>query len=135
MAVVPFPSRQGGGGFAMHAGWAFSRRVAILLDVGMSGGFSGDSFGEHTGALVVRCWPTSRVRVEAGPASAQLVGHYEDAMTTDLNGSGVHAAVGGSLMRRPRWTLDIGARFESIRYDGFRSSKVQLTLGASRLPS
>jgi len=49
-------------------------------------------------------------------------------------GYGVRTAAGFSVLDKPRWTLDLQARFGTLRFDGFRATSVSVGLSASRRP-
>ena len=134
--VVPFPESEGAAGLSMHAGYAFNRRVAVLLQVGVASGVSTAAFNHATGAFVVRYWPASRLWLEAGPAFGDLGYGYEDSVVRSgaIKGSGFHGSAGVSVMRRAKWSLDVEARFSSIGYEGFRANTATFAIGASRLP-
>ena len=130
--VVPFAS-QGAGGFSMHAGYAFNSRVALLTDVGVWAG----NFNECVGGFLLRVWPTSRVWVEAGPAFGDLAYAYENSVvrTGSLTGTGFSAVAGVSVVRHPRFSLDLEARLSRVTYEaGFRVNTFTVQLGASRVP-
>jgi hypothetical protein len=134
--VVPFPDSEGAGGLWMHAGYAFNRRVALLLQVGVASSASSAAFNQATGAFVVRFWPASRLWLEAGPAFGDLGYGYEDSVVRSgaVKGSGFHGSAGVSVLRRAKWSLDLEARFNSIGYEGFRANTATFAIGASRLP-
>jgi hypothetical protein len=134
--VVPLPAREGAGSLSMAGGYAFNRRVAVLVDVEVAGGLSAADFNHAVGSFVVRYWPISRLWAEAGPAFGDL-GYGMDNSTVrsgSITGDGIHGSAGLLILRRPKWSLDLQARFSTIWYDGFRASTVTLALGASKLP-
>jgi opacity protein-like surface antigen len=134
--VVPLPAGEGAGGLSMHAGYAVSRRVAILLDVGIAGGLDESDFNHAVGAFVVRVWPASRIWLEAGPAVGDLGYGAEGSVVKgqSITGTGVAGRAGVSVLRRPTWSLDLEARYSRIGYDGFRADTLTFGIGASRLP-
>jgi hypothetical protein len=69
--LVAFPAAETSAGFSFHLGYAFSRRVALLLEAELVGGVE-SGFSTAMGGVVVRYWPTSRLWLEAGPASGDL---------------------------------------------------------------
>jgi len=134
--IVPLPAHEGAGGFSMHAGYAFNRRVAVLMDLGICGGLSSADFNHAVGALLVRFRPTSRLWLEAGPALGDL-GYGSDntvVRSGAITGTGLQGTAGVSVVRRAKWSLDIKAGFSSIGYDGFRVETATLGIGASTLP-
>lgn len=135
--LVPLPASEGAGGFAMQGGYAFNRRLAVLLDVGVSGGLSSADFNHVVGSFMVRLWPTGRFWVEAGPAFGELGYGYEGSVVEwgSITGSGFQGVAGVSVLRKPRWSLDLEARYSSVGYDGFRATTATLALGAIRRPA
>jgi hypothetical protein len=134
--VVPFAGG-GAGGFSMHGGYAFSSRVAVLMDVGVWAGGSSRGFNQAVGSFMARVSPVARVWVEAGPAFSDLGYGYEGSVVRSgtLKGSGMSAVLGLTALRRARWSLDIEARYSRIAYDaGFSISTATVQLGASRMP-
>jgi hypothetical protein len=134
--VVPFPAREGAGGFSMNGGYAFNRRVAVLLDVEVSGGLASADFNHAVGAVVVRYWPASRLWAQTGPAFGDLGFGFDQSTVRSgsITGDGLHVAAGVSILRKPKWSLDVEARYATVWYDGFRATTATLALGASRLP-
>ena len=135
--LVPLPAGEGAGGFSMHGGYAFNRRVAVLLDVGVSGGLSTSDFNHAVGSLLVRLWPTSRLWVEAGPAFGDLGFGSEGSVVRSgsITGAGFQGVAGVSVLRKPRWSFDVEARYGRIGYDGFSATTFTLGFAASRLPA
>jgi hypothetical protein len=134
--VVPLPAHEGAGSLSMSGGYAFNRRVAVLLDVEVSGGLGASDFNHAVGSFAVRYWPTYRVWAEAGPAFGDLGYGMENSTVRSgaITGDGIHGAVGVALVRKPKWSLDVQARFSTIWYDGFRATTAGIAFGASRLP-
>jgi hypothetical protein len=135
--AVPLPASEGTGGFAMHAGYAFSRRAAVLARVGVSAGYENGSLNQVVGGVVVRFWPAARLWLEAGPAFGDLaVGTDDGSMISpgSITGSGYQARAGASVIRKPRWTLDLEGGWSSVGYDGFKSNTVTFAVGWTRLP-
>jgi opacity protein-like surface antigen len=135
--VVPLVPSEGAGGFAMQGGYAFSRRIAVILDVGVSGGLSSADFNQVVGSVMVRLSPTTRFRVEAGPAFGDLGYGYDGSVVEhgSITGSGFQGVAGLSVLSKPRWSLDIEARYSNVGYDGFRATTVTFALGAIRHPA
>jgi hypothetical protein len=135
--AVPLPASEGTGGFAMHAGYAFSPRAAVLARVGAAAGYDNGSINQVVGGVVVRFWPAGRLWLEAGPAFGDLAVGTDDGSTISpgsITGRGYQARVGGSVIRKPRWTLDLEGGWTSIGYDGFKSNTVTFAVGWTRLP-
>jgi opacity protein-like surface antigen len=134
--LVPLPAREGAGGFSMHAGYAFNPRVAVLLEVGITAGTSSPSYNHAVGTFAVRCWPASRLWVQAGPAFGDLGYGSGDTVvrSQSITGLGFQGGAGVSVLRKPRWSLDLEARYSNVGYDGFRASSLTLGVGASRFP-
>jgi hypothetical protein len=121
----------------MHAGYAFSRRTAVLARVGVAAGYENGSINQVVGGVVVRFWPAARLWLEAGPAFGDLaVGTDDGSMISpgSITGSGYQARAGGSLIRKPRWTLDLEGGWSSVSYDGFKSNTVTFAVGWTRMP-
>ncbi len=134
--VVPLPAAESAGGFSMHAGYAFSRRVAVLLAVGVSGGLAESDFNHAVGALVVRLWPAARFWLQGGPALGDLGYGSGDTVVAhqSITGTGFEGAAGVCVVRRPTWSLDVEVRYSRVGYEGFRASSVTFGLGATRVP-
>jgi hypothetical protein len=135
--TVAFPESEGTGGFAMHGGYAFNRRVALLLSVGLSAGVAQYGINHVVGGPVVRVWPASRLWLEAGPAFGDIRVGLDDGTTSRsgaIKGSGFQTRAGVSVIRKPRWTLDAEAGYSRLAYDGFKANTVTFAIGASRLP-
>ena len=135
--AVPLPASEGAGGFSMHAGYAWSRRVALLAKVGLAAGYEEGSINHVVGGFVVRFWPASRLWVEAGPAMGDLTvatGDGSQIYPGSITGSGYQARAGVSVVRKTRWTFDLEAGYSSLSYDGFKADTVTFAIGASRMP-
>jgi hypothetical protein len=121
----------------MHGGYAFSSRVAVLMDIGAWAGGYSQGFNEAVGSFMVRVTPASRVWIQAGPAFSDLGYGYGGSVVRSgtLQGSGLSAVVGATTVRGARWSLDVEARYGRLTYDpGFRTSTAILQLGVSRGP-
>jgi hypothetical protein len=136
LPVVALPASQDAGGFSMHAGYAFSRRLALLLEIDLAAGVESPAFTTVYGGVVARFWPARRVWVEAGPASGDLTYRYEMTSVEQFSGTGfgLRSAAGVSVLRKPRWSLDLEARYGTLWFQGFRVSTLSFGLSASRLP-
>jgi hypothetical protein len=134
--VARFPESQGAAAMTFHAGYAFSPRAALLLEVEYMGSPTGD-FGNGIVAGVLRYRPMGRIWIEAGPASGDIGYTYEGTLseTGAISGAGFLAAAGMSLLERPRWTLDVQARYGQIWYDGFQARNVSFGLSVGRVRS
>ena len=134
---VPLPGSETTGGFSMHGGYAFSRRIALVARVGLSAGYDQGSINQVVGGVVARFWPTSRLWLEAGPAFGDIavsVGDGTVIRSGSITGSGFQARAGVSVVRKPRWTLDVEAGLSGVDYDGFKSNTVTFAVGWTRLP-
>jgi opacity protein-like surface antigen len=134
---VPLPASEGTGGFSFHGGYAFNRRVALLMNVGLSAGVTDASVNHVVGGFVARVWPTSRLWLEAGPAYGDMaIATGDDSIirSGSITGSGYQVRAGVSLVRKTRWTFDLEGGYSSLGYDGFKANTVTFALGASRLP-
>jgi hypothetical protein len=136
LPVVGLPSSEDAAGLSMHAGYAFSRRLALLLEIDLAAGVDSRAFTTVFGGVVARWWPTRRVWLEAGPASGDLSYTYEMTSVEKFSGTGVgvRAAAGVSVLRRPRWSLDLEGRYGKLWFDGLQVQAVSFGLSASRLP-
>lgn len=146
--VVPFPAREGGFGLVMDLGYAFSPRLAVLVDVDLLAGVSSESFSQIMGGFVVRYSPTSRLWVQAGPASGEVNYGFTNpgdtttglpgvsATTEDgaVSGHGFLAAAGVSVLRKPSWSLDVQARYGKCWYQGFQGTNLSLAVTVGRWP-
>jgi len=134
--IVPLPAHEGAFSFSMNGGYAFDRRVAVLLELEVSGGSSNSDFNHTVGSFVVRYWPATRVWAQAGPAFGDLgYGIAESAVRSgSITGNGVHLAAGVSVVRKPKWSLDLEARYATIWYEGFRASTATVAIAGSKLP-
>jgi hypothetical protein len=131
-----FPRSASGAGATLHGGFAFSPRIALLLDMEMlapkSAGFNHAIF-----AAVVRYWPARRVWIEAGPATGDI-GYSVDNTGTNpgsITGSGVLAAAGVAVAKKRTWTVDMQARYGQIWYNGFQARNLSLGLSVGRVRS
>jgi hypothetical protein len=133
--LASLPSREPSAGFSFHVGYALSRRAALVLQAELVGGV-GSGFSSAQGGLVLRVWPTSRLWLEAGPASGDLTYGSERVVVEEFadTGYGVRAGAGFTVLRRPGWELDVQGRFGTLSFDGFRATSVSVGLGASRRP-
>ena len=136
VAVKKFPRSQGGLGFTLHAGYAFSPRVALLAHFEVLAPTS-DGFSHFTSAAVVRYSPASRLWVEAGPAAGDIGYAYADSTTRDgsLTGGGFATGAGLSVLKRNTWSLDVQARYSRIWYEGLDASTVSFGLSVGRIRS
>lgn len=134
---VPLPASEGTGGFSFHGGYAFNRHVALLMNVGLSAGVTDSSVNHIFGGVVVRVWPTSRLWLEAGPASGEIaIGVGDDSVirSGSITGSGYQVRAGVTVARKTRWSFDLEAGYSSLGYQGFTANTVTFSVGASRLP-
>jgi hypothetical protein len=133
--VAPLPSREPSAGFSFHVGYAFSRRAALILQAELVAGVR-SGFSSAQGGLVLRVWPASRLWLEAGPASGDLRYGYEGAVVEEFTdtGYGVRTGAGFTVLRKPRWGLDIEARLGTLAFEGFRATSVTVGLSASSRP-
>jgi len=133
--VASIPRSQGGGALTLHAGYAFSPRVALLADMEFMTSVD-DGFGNGVFAAVLRYRPARRVWIEAGPSRGDLAYGYQDAgsKSNSITGSGFLAAGGISVLSKERWTLDVQGRYAKIWYPGFqaRNASVGLSIGRVR---
>ncbi len=146
--VAAIPAQQSAAGLSMNAGWAFSRQVSVLADFQIMSGTTNEGFEQSTVGLLVRFSPASRFWVEAGPAYGDLQYHYKSATVSRvlaeattlteagaISGGGGLVAAGVSVVRKPKWSLDLHARYSRIFYEGFRGSNLCFGLTASKRPS
>jgi hypothetical protein len=132
--LAPLPSSEASAGFSFHGGYAFSRRAAVLLHVQLVAGVE-SGFSTAMGGLMLRVWPTSRLWVEAGPASGDLSYGYEGGVVQEFaTGHGVRTGAGVTVLQKPRWALDLEARFGTLSFDGVRATSVGVGLSASSRP-
>jgi hypothetical protein len=134
--VVPLPNSLDGTAANVHFGWAFSPRVAVL----MAGDFmeSEDTdFATAVVSTVLRYRPLSRVWVEGGPAWADISYSYQYGASEpdSITGEGFVAAAGVSILARPKWTLDLQARYGKIWFEGFQGRNLSFGLGIGRVRS
>jgi hypothetical protein len=141
--TIPVPERHGSGGFAMFVGWAFNERFAAGLDVDLEGGLRDDQFQNIVGGLAAQYWPTPRAWVRAGVGSGELTLPYADGTYTTgsgpkealtRGGPALFAAVGVELLQKPRWTLDLSARFATVGYDLLRVTQLSIQFGGAWYP-
>ena len=140
--VEAFPSGEPSAGLAAQAGWAFSRRLAVVFDLELLGNVRG-GFSQFVGGISLRCSPSSRLWVAAGPSLAQVVYGYKDpaspfsTTTADqaITGQGVQVAAGLALVSRPLWALELQGRFAENGFEqGFRTRSFSAGLAYSRRP-
>jgi len=107
----------GAGAMTMHGGCAFSPRLAVLADFEVMGPYN-EGFTHFVDGAVVRYWPARRLWVEAGPATGDLGYAYSNSTTKDgaITGGGFIAAAGVTVVDRPKWALDVQARYDRIWY-------------------
>jgi opacity protein-like surface antigen len=135
--TMPLPASEATGGFSMHGGFAFNKRVALMAKVGISAGYDDGSINNLVGGVVARFWPTSRLWLEAGPAFGEISVSPGDGTlirSGSIKGTGYQARAGVSVVRKPRWTLDLEAGYSGVDYDGFKANTVSFAVGASRMP-
>ena len=120
----------------VHVGYAFSPRLAVLADVELLAPYT-DGFTQVVGAVAVRYSPSSRLWLEAGPATGELGYAYEGGTAGDgsIQGAGVLAAAGVNVVRKPKWTLGLQARYSRIWYDGYQISSLSFGMSAGRVRS
>jgi hypothetical protein len=133
--LASLPASEASAGLSFHGGYAFSRRLALLVHVQLVAGVE-SGFSSAQGGLMLRVWPTSRLWLEAGPASGDLTYGYEGTVVEEFTdtGYGVRTGAGLTLIHEPRWALDLEARFGTMAFDGFRASSVGFGLSASTRP-
>ena len=132
--VVPIPARQDGAALSIQLGWSFSRRLAILADFDINGGW-GDSFNQVVGAGVLRYSPTPRLWLQAGPATGDLsYGFSTRSVAQDVAGTGAGFLVAGGLvvLQKPRLLLDLQARYGTLWFDQFRGTNLSVQIGIMR---
>jgi hypothetical protein len=133
VAVVPFPQKEAQVSFSFHGGYAFSRKLALLVDVQMGGGFSDASFDQIVGGYALRYSPVPRLWVQAGPGTGLLWGHYDQAKTPDMSSRvGLLAAAGLVLAQKKTWALDLQVRYARLPHDGFTTSRLHVAIGAGK---
>jgi len=133
--LVLLPPGEPSAGFSFHAGYAFSPRVALVLEAEIVGGVR-SGFSSAQGGLVLRLWPTSRLWIEGGPASGDLRYGHERTVVEEFTdtGYGVRAGVGITVLQKPKWALDLEARYGTLAFDGFRATSVGVGLSARSRP-
>jgi hypothetical protein len=130
--VVPFPARQNGAALSLQFGWSFSRRLAVLLDFDVGGGWD-NSFNHLVGGPQLRYSPSSRLWIEAGYASGELTyGFSKSVAQIPGTGRGIFVAAGVPLVRRTMWMLDLQARSGTLWYEQFRATNLSVQLGIIR---
>lgn len=140
--VVSVPSRHGSGGFAMYAGWAFNHHFALGLDIELQAGVRDDQFNSVVGGLAGQYWPTPRFWVKAGigggsltlpdPNARYVRGDFQGAPTEVASGGlAFLASTGVEVVQRRTWTVDLHARFASVRYDPLRVTHLTVQIGVN----
>jgi len=134
--IATFPESASAGAMTLHGGYAFSPRFALLADAEVMGTW-GDGFTNAIFAAVVRYRPVRRVWVEAGPARGDLGYGYQDtgSVGDSITGTGFLAAAGLSVVAKPKWTVDLQARYGTVWYDGLRARDVSFGLSVGRVRS
>lgn len=134
--VVPLPRSEGAGSFSMHGGYAFDRRVALLLNVEFAGGLAASDFNHAVGGVALRFWPASRFWIEAGPAFGDLGYGDEHSVvrSQSITGTGFRGVAGVAVLRKPKWSLDLEVRYSRIAYDGFQATAALFGVSASMRP-
>jgi hypothetical protein len=134
--VATFPASSSAGGLTLHGGYAFSPRIALLADAEVMSSW-GNGFNNAIFAAVIRYRPARRVWVEAGPARGDLGYGYQDtgSVYNSITGSGFLAAAGVSVLAKPKWTVDLQARYGSVWYDGIRARNLSFGLSVGRVRS
>jgi hypothetical protein len=134
--VATFPRSTAAGAVTLHGGYAFSPRLALLADAEVMAP-GGDGFTNAIFAAVLRYRPLRRVWFEAGPAQGDLGYSYENAGSADnsITGSGFLAAAGVTVMAKPKWTVDVQARYGKIWYDGVQARDISFGLSVGRVRS
>jgi hypothetical protein len=129
--VALLPASDVSAGLSFHVGYAFSHRVALLVSAELVAGVE-SGFSTAMGGVVLRYWPTSRLWIEAGPASGDLRYGYDATVVEDFAGTGygMRTGVGLTVLQRPRWGLDLEARFGTLSFDGVRATSVSVGLSA-----
>jgi hypothetical protein len=131
--IVALPQHQNGAVLSFQIGYSFSRRLALLADFDINGGWN-DSFNQITGAGVLRYSPARRVWLEAGPASGDLAYGFGGSVIQDVAGSGYgfFAAGGFVLMQKQKFQMDLQVRSGTMWFDQFRITNVSVQIGAMR---
>ena len=131
--LIPIPARQNGFALSAQIGWSFSRRLALLAEFDINGGWS-DSFNQVNGGLTLRYSPTSRLWLEAGPARGDLAYGSGESVAQDVAGAGSGFLIAGGvvLLRKPKLLLDIQVRSGTLWYDQFRATNLSVQLGVIR---
>ena len=134
--VATFPDSMSAAALTLHGGYAFSPRVALLADAELMAPW-GDGITNGIFAAVLRYRPARRVWVEAGPARGDLGYGYQDtgSVGDSITGTGFLAAAGLSVVAKPKWTVDLQARYGTVWYDGLRARDVSFGLSVGRVRS
>ena len=134
--VATFPASTAAAALTLHGGYAFSRRIALLADAEMMGPWN-DGFTNGIFGAVVRYRPLRRLWVEAGPARGDLGYAYRDSGSVDnsITGTGFLAAAGLTALSRPKWAVDLQARYGRIWYDGVQATNLSFGLSIGRVRS
>jgi hypothetical protein len=134
--VATFPASSSAGGLTLHGGYAFSPRIALLADAEVMSSW-GNGFNNAIFAAVIRYRPARRAWVEAGPARGDLGYGYQDtgSVGNSIAGSGFLTAAGITVVVKPKWTVDLQARYGTIWYDGLRATDMSFGLSVGRVRS
>ncbi len=114
-----------------------ARRICVFAPHRAFGRRRGKPFPQELiFAAVIRYRPARRVW-EAGPARGDLGYGYQDTGSVDnsITGSGFLAAAGVSVLAKPKWTVDLQARYGSVWYDGIRARNLSFALSVGRVRS
>ena len=134
--VATFPESTTAAALTLHGGYAFSRRIALLADAELMGPWS-DGFTNGIFGAVLRYRPVRRVWVEAGPARGDLGYAYQGTGSVDnsITGTGFLAAAGITALSKPKWAVDLQARYGRIWYEGVQATNLSFGLSVGRVRS
>src|SRR5437762_5985273 len=132
--VVPLPSRQNEFAVSVEIGWSASRRLAILADFDLGGGWS-DSFTHLTGAAVVRYSPVRWLWLQGGPAGGDIsYGFGKNGVVQDIagGGGGFKVAAGIVVLQKRKLQLDLEVRSVTLWFDQLRATNMSAQMGVRR---
>jgi hypothetical protein len=134
--VVRFPDSANGMAGNAHLGYAFSPRLAVLMAADFMES-EDTNFATAVYSAVVRYRPLGRVWVEAGPATGQIRYSFQHGASEpdSITGEGLVAAAGVVILAKPKWTLDVQARYGNIWYEGFQGRNIAFGLSVGRVRS
>jgi hypothetical protein len=117
-------------------GYAFSSRLAVLAAAELVGGVSSERFSQIMVGVVLRYSPRPWLWVQVGPGAGEVSYSFTNPMDTPnglpgvsattedgaVEGGALLAAAGASILRKPKWSLDVQARFGKCWYEGFQGT-------------